>query len=89
MPQDQPPFGPIAFAPDSRTAAGVGLGWVDDPSRPGLIRLWDMAAGTKLLDVEMPGVAPRSVAFDRDGRTLYLASEDLKIRAHDLRTRTT
>lgn len=65
---DQPKLfglGGLAFSPDGRVLAGSG--------NMGSIRLWDVAAGKKLRDIQGHGYMVRDVVFSGDGKRLYVA----------------
>ncbi|MCE9619674.1 MAG: protein kinase [Planctomycetes bacterium] len=62
----------LAISPDGRTLASASA----DKS----IRLWDMANGKQLADLEGHASVVNSVAFSPDGRTLASASDDKTVR---------
>ena len=83
---DQKYVGPFAFASDGKTVAACGLDWVDDPTLAGQLRLWAVDSGDQSLDLKIPGAKIISVAFGRDGQTLFSGSYDGVVRTHDLRS---
>jgi WD40 repeat protein len=77
---------PLIFAPDGKTVAGCSLDWVDDPSHPAVLRLWNVDSGKKILDLSIPGVEIISIAYGKDGQRLFSGSFDGVVRIHDLRS---
>ncbi len=76
----------LIFAPDGKTVAGCGLDWVDDPSHPAAIRLWNVDSGKEILDLGVPGAKIISIAYGKDGQRLFSGSFDGVVRIHDLRS---
>ncbi len=65
----------VAFSPDGRKLVTAGGRF----GRPGQLKLWDVASGKELLDVQrIPGV--RTVAYSPDGETLATGDVTGKIR---------
>jgi RNA polymerase sigma factor (sigma-70 family) len=80
----------LAFSPDGKLLA-VGDGAPVEGPRGGeggasTVRLWDAAAGRKLLELEGHSGGVTAVAFARDGRTLVSASHDATLRFWDAAT---
>lgn len=85
LPQDDSRRFPcLAFSPDGRTLA-VGLSDRNgEVYEPGLIALWDVAAGRKLTTLTGHTSGVTAVAFSPDGRTLISASRDRTVRLWDV-----
>jgi WD40 repeat protein len=72
--EDDSPIRAVAFSPDARRAlAGKRKG----------VSLWDLRAGKRLKEFDVPGGEIKSVAFSPDGRRGYAASQ-LKVHCWDL-----
>jgi WD40 repeat protein len=75
------PFHGLAFAPDGRALAAVGLG--DGRA----VQVWDLSSGK--VTRELPGASAEGLAglaFSPDGQTLALAGGGTEVRRWDLRT---
>ncbi|WP_181796738.1 helix-turn-helix domain-containing protein [Streptomyces sp. WELS2] len=68
--------GPVVFAADGRTVAGVGA--------DGRVRVWDAATGEVRTAFRASDGVVRAVAYRPDGHVLAVANADGTIRLHDL-----
>jgi WD40 repeat protein len=59
----------LAYAPDGKTLAVVGDAGPPMGSAPGMVVLWDLAAGKAVKSLHEP-TCPRCLAFSNDGRVL-------------------
>ncbi|WP_367669709.1 WD40 repeat domain-containing protein [Streptomyces sp. DT2A-34] len=66
----------LAFSPDRRTLAVGGA--------HGTLQLWDVASRQLLADLPTPGEEIRSLAFSRDGGTVYASSPHVPLQSHPI-----
>jgi WD40 repeat protein len=69
----------IDFGPESRILASGG--------GDGIVRLWDVATGTKLGEMGRHEERIHTLVFDASGRNVMTASNDLKIKYWDVNTK--
>jgi WD40 repeat protein len=84
------PIYSLAVSPDSTLLASGG-GWFrldDRPTDDYAIRLWDLATGKKLLQIEDHRGSVGGLRFSPDCKTLVSASQDHTVRLWDLATGT-
>src|SRR5262249_35072726 len=72
---------PIAFSPNSRRLATVGL----DAARNGTLRAWDVTGGTRLCELSAWNLSPQ-VAFSPDGQFLYTGAGNNPVQQLDVTT---
>jgi WD40 repeat protein len=74
------------FAHDGKTLAACILGWLDDFSLPGALRLWNLDTQAKPVDLRIPGAKIVSIAIAHSGQPLFSGSYDGVVRTHDFRS---
>jgi serine/threonine protein kinase/WD40 repeat protein len=69
----------LAFSPDGRrlaVGAGAPLFMSSHPGTPGHLKVWDLASGKRVLELEGKTLSVTGLAFSPDGRRLLVESYD-------------
>jgi WD40 repeat protein/tRNA A-37 threonylcarbamoyl transferase component Bud32 len=75
----------LAFSPDGKRLAS-GSVIVEDPGKPGELKVWDLDKGQPVLDLSGHTSAVLSLAFSPDGKRLASGGPDQVVRVWDLAT---
>lgn len=82
---DRQTVGRFQFSPDGKLLAATSFDWFGT-GRPGVIRVWAVETGEKLVDFDVPGASLMSIDFSPNSRSLFSGSLEGVVRIHDLRS---